>query len=186
MNVRPGPTQRERAIAFCRELNQVALDLRIATRVLAHFDRYDESQFKEPDDVAGIVKMCVGHQVLALARFDQLVDPHWDLIPDGQRGVCAAIRGEIARREVHRFRGSIVAHPFDGRGGPLLLPSEANRRFAEGLGKGDAGSWHRWISPWDGNEDQTPGVTQHLNVLRDAIARHHGINERELLEALRQ
>ena len=181
------PTQREQVVGLCVGINQVAIDLRVATGVLFDYEMgQKEGRLLKPDALSGIMKMCVGHQVLALSRFVELVGAHWELIPADQQVQCAAIRREFDQRTVQRFRSSVLAHTFDGRGGALMLPSQANERFVEGLGKGDVESWHKWISPWDGDEDPQPGVTQHLQAMRDAIARTHGVSTEELLEALQR
>lgn len=179
--------QQTRALGLCRELNQIAHDIRIATGVLIDYEKGHNAgsrRFKNLDDVSLIIRMCVGWMVLALSRFDQLVDPYWDLIPEDQRTECAAIRREIARREVLRFRSSIIAHPFDGKRGPLVLPSQVNDRFVQWLGQGDTESWYRWICPWEGDDVKEPGVMKRVQTMRDAIALSHGISRETLVEAL--
>ena len=52
-------------MGFCRELNQIAEHLRIATGVLMDYERGHNSgkqPFKEVEDASVVIRMCVGRE----------------------------------------------------------------------------------------------------------------------------
>lgn len=176
---------RERIIALCRELNQIASDILIATGVLIDYQNghNQHGRLLAPDTVSGLARMCSGWMVLALTRFEELIDPHYDIIPDAQRSECAAIRHEMHQRDVRKFRGSVAAHSYDGKGKPLTHPARVNEQFVR-LGLGDTESWYRWVCPWPEDKGGPPGVAQRLQKLRNEIADAHGISRDELARRL--
>ena len=172
---------RERAIALCRELNQISFDIFIATGVLIDYENghNHDGRLVSTDNVAGLVRMCSGWMALALIKLEDLIDPHYDIIPEAQRGEFAAIRREIHQRQVRKFRGSVAAHSYDGKGKPLTHPARANEQFAR-LGLGDTEAWFRWVCPWPYDKDAPPGVAKRVLLLRDQIAEAHGISPDEV------
>lgn len=171
--------RRRDAADAARILNYVYADLLAGWEAFHIFDKDDLRREYLPEMMRSLRRMSLAWMVLSLARWTEFYERYMRLIPPDCSESCKALKREVDRIDLKRFRNVMVGHIFDKKTGMPLTTEAMRSELERVLGSPVEGFLH-WIKRLDGG-NELGGVATVIRITRDRIIEEFGLTEGEVL-----
>jgi len=137
----------------------------------------------KPNDGTALValhKMCISYIVLTLYKWIEFYRKYQRVIPQELLNECKELTKKLERKDIIAFRHKCIGHIWDDEQGRPLFNTEIMDRLNKIIDN-NLDAFLNWVHDPKGSVYPTT-IVSIVETLRDALARRHQIDPKEIIE----
>lgn len=161
-------------------LNDIIDNLVASTMVFDRYQKqYELGQFSQLGIVA-VQKMCVTQLVLGLSKLIEFWEHYHQVIPSDLQPELKSTLSTLKKRDLQRYRNSVIAHIWDKKLGRTQTQLEAYEQLNRISGDSPK-LFLKWINDPDGNT-YPDNLVSIVETLMDRLRQEHNVSSDEVLK----
>ena len=172
-------SSKQLAIDAVTVLNYLVGDMVVPVRIREDYAARMGQTPAHPETAKAVNRFCLSQLVLALSKWLEFYDHYARILPRVCVSDCKALNAELKKRELKKFRNTVVGHIWNKENKRPLSGHEIEAAF-QSLVNGDADVFVAWCNS-TGKNTYPNTIVSIVERVRDEIIREHGISEVEIV-----